>query len=51
LGSGEGVPGEDGVFYAQSSRTLTGDWSLGDDRWVVLLIEGDVNINTDLIVP
>jgi len=50
LGRGD-LPGEDGVYYAQSSRTLSGDWSLGANRWVVLLVEGDVNINTNITVP
>lgn len=51
-GGGRGdLPGEDGVYYAQSSRTLSGGWALGADRWVVLLVEGDVNINTNIVVP
>lgn len=51
-GSGRGdLPAEDGVYYAQSSRTLSGNWTLGADRWMVLLVEGDVNVNTNIIVP
>jgi hypothetical protein len=48
----EDLPGEDGVYYAQSSRTLSGSsWNLADDRWVVLIVEGDVNVETNITVP
>jgi len=50
--SGRGdLPAEDGVYYAQSSRTLSGNWNVGANRWVVLLVEGDVNVNTNIVVP
>jgi hypothetical protein len=52
-GSGRGdLPAEDGVYYAQSSRTLSGSsWNVDDNRWVVLLVEGDVNINSNIRLP
>ncbi len=50
-GQGRGdLPAQDGVYYAQSSRTLSGNWNLGANRWLVLLVEGNVNINTNIIV-
>jgi hypothetical protein len=51
LGRGD-LPVEDGVYYAQSSRTLSGSsWNVGNNRWVVLLVEGDVNINSNIRLP
>ncbi|MCX6725918.1 MAG: hypothetical protein NT052_01195 [Candidatus Shapirobacteria bacterium] len=49
--NGTNAPSEDKVYYAKSSRTLSGNWSLGNNRWIVLLVEGDVSINTNIIVP
>ena len=51
--SGEAPEGND-VYYAQGSVVLSGEsWqNLGDDRWIVLLVEGgDVTINDDIVVP
>jgi hypothetical protein len=48
---GINVPLEDKVYYAKSSRTLSGNWALEDNRWIVLLVEGDVYVNVDIIVP
>jgi hypothetical protein len=47
------LPTEDGVYYAQSSRTLSGSsWDVSSsNRWVVLLVEGDVNINSNIRLP
>lgn len=49
--SGSDAPGSDGVYYANGSVTI-GNWNLGEDRWIVLLVEnGDVTIDGDIIVP
>jgi len=45
------VPGQDGVYYGLGNKTLDGNWTLTSNRWVVLLVEGDVNIDTNIIVP
>ena len=50
-GSGNNAPLEDKVYYAKSSRTLSGNWNIGANRWIILLVEGDININTNIRVP
>lgn len=50
-GSGTNTPSENQVYYAKSSRTLSGNWNIGAGRWIVLLVEGNVDINTNIIVP
>jgi hypothetical protein len=49
--SGSGVPGSDGVYYANGPVTI-GNWNLGTDRWIVLLVEnGSVTVNNNIVVP
>jgi hypothetical protein len=49
--SGAGVPGSDGVYYANGPVTI-GNWSLEGNRWIVLLVEnGNVTIDGDIVVP
>ena len=40
----------DGVYYANSDRTISGSWDVGAGQWVVLLVEGNITINTRINV-
>jgi hypothetical protein len=45
------APSGDRVYYAQGNKTLDGNWTLGNNRWIVLLVEGNVNIQRNIVVP
>jgi hypothetical protein len=45
------LPPADGVYYSSSGLNLSGSWTLGSGRWLVIIIDGDVNITSDIIVP
>jgi len=47
------LPAQDGIYYSNGSETLNsnqGDWDLSGNRWLVILVEGDVNIPFNVIV-
>jgi hypothetical protein len=47
------LPAQDGVYYSAGSETLNsnqGDWDLSGNRWLVILVEGDVTIPFNVIV-
>ena len=44
------LPMQDGVYYTSSGITLSGSWALGANRWIIILVEGNVNINTNITV-
>ncbi len=47
------LPGTDGVYYSSGSETLNsdqGDWDLSGNRWLVILVDGDVNIPFNVVV-
>jgi len=39
-----------GVYYAKSGRTITGSWDIAAGQWVVLMVEGNIDINTPINV-
>jgi len=45
------VPAQNRVYYAKGDKTLNGNWVLGDNRWIVLLVEGNVNIQKNIRIP
>ncbi len=45
------LPPQDGVYYSQNGETLSGSWSLGSHRWLVIMVDGDVTVPTNIIVP
>jgi len=45
------LPNQDGIYYTSSGITLSGDWTLGTNRWLVILVDGDVNIPINITVP
>ena len=45
------VPAENRVYYAQGNKTLNGNWVLDVNRWIVLLVEGNVNIQRNIRIP
>jgi len=44
------LPQVDGVYYAKSSKTLSGNWTVPASRWLVILVEGEVTIPNDIKV-
>jgi len=47
------LPGTDGVYYSADGETLNsdqGDWDLTGNRWLIILVDGDVTIPFNVIV-
>ena len=45
------LPIEDGVYYTSSGINISGSWTLGASRWLVIIVDGDVSVPADIIVP
>ncbi|MCL4352893.1 Ig-like domain-containing protein [Patescibacteria group bacterium] len=47
------LPAQDGIYYSNGSETLNGnqgDWDLTGNHWLVILVEGDVNIPFNVVM-
>lgn len=45
------LPASDGVYFSSQNQTLQGNWNLPANRWLVILVEGDIRINQNITVP
>jgi hypothetical protein len=45
-----GLPSGNGVYYSSTGQTLSGSWVLGGNRWVIVLVEGNVTIPMNITV-
>ena len=48
------LPGADGVYYSASDKTLSGNWDLNSlpiGTWLIIMVEGDINIPVETTVP
>jgi hypothetical protein len=45
------LPTTDGVYFTNAGITLSGDWTLGSNRWVIILVNGDVSIPMNITIP
>ena len=46
-----GMPGEDGVYFADGDRVIAGDWELAGGKRVIILVDGNVKVLNNIIVP
>ncbi len=47
----DSLPGTDGIYYSSSDKTLQGSWNLPAGRWVLVLVDGNITVPTDISVP
>jgi len=45
------LPNKDGIYYSGSGKTLQGNWKLPANRWLIIMVEGNINIPVDITVP
>ena len=48
------LPGANGVYYSDSDKNLSGNWDLSSlpiGTWIVIMVEGDINIPVEITVP
>lgn len=44
------MPGDDGIYFADSDRIISGDWNLSGGKRIIILVDGNVRILGNIIV-
>ena len=45
------LPGADGIYYSSTGKTLSSNWDLPANRWLIIMVGGDISVPVDITVP
>ena len=44
------LPHQDGIYYSSSGKTLQGNWNVPANRWLLVLVDGDITVPSNISV-
>jgi len=44
------LPNKDGIYYSGSGKTLQGNWNVPANRWLLILVDGDISVPSNISV-